>query len=141
MKSKKIIIALAALCCALLPAAAEANNAGGHKESSLSYKMAPVYKVMESRDAYVVIYGRYGSKLATAKIPKEWAKYKPDTTRKLTIRSLPPKLNPYITVVKKDGEFHKVILTVPSNKNDTVWGTASNSKVDASGVESIELEN
>lgn len=117
-----------------LPCVAQESN-----KANISYQTAPIYKIFDSTDYYVVLYGKYGSKMGTVTIPKEWAKWQKDTPRKLSLRSLPPKINPYITIVKKDNNFHKVILTIPLNKTDRLWGIINESKVDKSEKDSIEL--
>ncbi len=137
---KKSIFALL-ICAALLAPLSAQKNAGGHRKSDLSYYSAPVYKIMDSANAYVVIYGKAGAKMGTVTIPKEWAKNKPDTVKKLLVRNCPTKLNPYVTIVKKNGDFLKVMLTVPTNHNNRIWGIANENKVESTdGVESVDLE-
>lgn len=138
MNLKKAFVVIASIALLSLPMFAQ-ENVGGKKQADISYVMAPVYKVMEASDAYIVIYQKFGAKVGSVTIPKDWVKYRPNEVRKCTIRPLPPKLNPYITVVNKDGDFEKVILTVPSSKKDSVWGRAANSKTDLDGIEKIEL--
>lgn len=141
MNVKKIILAFALAVAVILPLTAESETPGGHVKADISYVMAPVYKVMDSSDAYVVIYGKPGNKMGTVTVPKAWAKYNKDVeVRKLVIRALPRKLNPYITVVNKNGDFLKVILTIPTDHNNAIWGRANNKNVDAEGIESISLE-
>lgn len=134
MKFRKGI--LFAILTALLafPALAQTTKA------DISYYSAPVYKILDSTNAYVVFYGKYGADLGIVTIPKKWSKWQKDTPRKLTIRELPRKMSPYITVVKKDNKFLKVMLTIPTDHNNRVWGIADNHKVDQSEPESIELE-
>ena len=45
-----------------------------------------------------------------------------------------------MTLVKKDNEFHKVILTVPLDHTNRLWGIINDTKVDKSEKDSIELE-
>mgnify|MGYP007069901543 CR=1 FL=1 len=140
MNIRKILLA-AALSAFVLAGLSSEENAGGHKKSEISYYSAPVYKVMDSAKSYVVIYGKAGHKMGTVTIPKDWAKNKPDTVKKLLVRNCPKKITPYITVVKKSGDFLKVMLTVPTNHNDRIWGIANENKVESTdGVESVELE-
>ena len=140
MNAKKIC--LAALLASLVLSGAFADaTATGHKKSEISYYSAPVYKVMDSTKAYTVVYGKAGHKMGTVTIPKDWAKNKPDTVKKLLVRNCPPKITPYVTIVKKSGSFLKVMLTVPTNHNDRIWGIANENKVESTdGVESVELE-
>ncbi len=140
MNIKKIIVA-ATLSALVLAGTFAETNAGGHKKSEISYYSAPVYKVMDSAKAYTVIYGKAGHKMGTVTIPKDWAKNKPDTVKKLLVRNCPTKITPYVTIVKKSGEFLKVMLTVPTNHNDRIWGIANENKVESTdGVESVDLE-
>ena len=44
-----------------------------------------------------------------------------------------------MTVVKKGGEFHHVVLTIPMNKNDPVWGILENG-ADAGNADKEVLE-
>ncbi|MBQ4014948.1 MAG: hypothetical protein II610_06825 [Treponema sp.] len=140
MNIKKMIVA-ATLSALVLAGTFAETNAGGHKKSEISYYSAPVYKVMDSAKAYTVIYGKAGHKMGTVTIPKDWAKNKPDTVKKLLVRNCPTKITPYVTIVKKSGEFLKVMLTVPTNHNDRIWGIANENKVESTdGVESVDLE-
>lgn len=140
MELKKSILALALIAAAFSPFFAQEKK-GGRTKSELSYYSAPVYKILDSSNAYVVIYGKPHNKFGTVTIPKNWARNRPGEVKKLTVRDLPTKLNPYITVVKRSGDFEKVILTIPSNHNNHLWGRASETKVeDVSDLESIELE-
>lgn len=140
MNFKKAIFIFALATALLMPIVAE-ENAGGHKKSELSYYSTTVYKVLDSHSAYIVLYAKPHNKMGTVTIPKEWARNRPDTIRKLLVRKLPPNTTPYITIVKKNGEFLKVMLTVPTNHKDSLWGIANENKVDdVSGVESIDIE-
>ncbi len=137
----KKMLAAAALGALVLAGVFCEENAGGHKKSEISYYSAPVYKVMDSAKAYTVIYGKAGHKMGTVTIPKDWAKNKPDTVKRLLVRNCPSKITPYVTIVKKSGEFLKVMLTVPTNHNDRIWGIANENKVESTdGVESVDLE-
>lgn len=139
MNFKKGILFTAICVMLTLPALAEEKKSG-HTTADITYQTAPVYKVLDSRDFYVVLYGKYGAKIGTVTIPKTWANWKKDTPRKLSIRDLPAKMNPFITIVKKDNAFHKVILTVPVDHTNSIWGVINDTKVDKSEKDSIELE-
>lgn len=134
MKFRKGILFIVLSVLLTLPALAQDTKA------DISYMSAPVYKILDSKNHYVVMYGKYGAQIGTVTIPKKWAKWQKDTPRKLTIRELPRKMSPYITVVKKDNNFLKVMLTIPTDRNNRVWGIADSSKVDQSEPDSIELE-
>ena len=139
MNFKKGIL-FSVLCMFIALSGFAQEKKGGHTTAKITYYNAPIYKILDSADAYVVLYGKYGAKIGTVTIPKKWAKWQKDTSRKLTIRELPAKLSPYITIVKKDNEFCKVMLTIPTSKTNRLWGIASATKVDSSEPDSIELE-
>ena len=127
--------------CAMLALPMMAEEAkGGHQKADITYQTAPIYKVLDSKDFYVVLYGKYGAKIGTVTIPKKWATWQKDTPRKLSLRQLPSKMGAFMTLVKKDNEFHKVILTVPLDHTNRLWGIINDTKVDKSEKDSIELE-
>ena len=45
-----------------------------------------------------------------------------DTTFDNKEHIIETKIKPYLSYMKKDGEFYKVIINVPENKNNRVWG-------------------
>ena len=117
-----------------------------HEEnwSDLSYVQVPIYKVLDSKDAYVVIYAKNKAGAGKTVIPKAWLKGNKENPRKLQIRNLKQgKLKPFMTVVKKNGEFHHVILNLCVNKSDSTWGVADYRKTiegsDKETLEEIEL--
>lgn len=102
------------------------NESSEENWSSISYRNVPILKILDSKDGYVVLYQK--GKIGTGRtvIPKSWNRGNPENPRKLKVRFLPGgKLKSFMTVVKKDGEFHHVVLTVPENRNDSVWGVIS----------------
>ena len=113
------------------------------KWSSLSYVTVPVLKVLEGVDAYVVVYQK--NKIGTGKIviPKKWTKGNPENPRKLKFRDSKNNKNSFMTVVKKEGNFHRVILTVPLNKKMSIWGNTTSRKsiegADKDTLEELEL--
>ncbi len=110
--------------------------------SSLSYENIPVLKVMESREGYVIIYQKNKIGVGSTVIPKSWAKGNPDEPRKLKFRNLKSGIvKPYMTVIKKDGEFHRVILNLPTSKTNTVWGSLKEIKegLDKTNLDDIKL--
>ncbi len=127
---KRIIIALLAL--ATLATAAFAvpvayNETSEKNWSSMSYDYVPVYKVLEGKEGFVVIYqkGKYG--VGNTTLPKKWIHGTSEEGPKLRIRNLPAgKLKPFLTVVKNDGEFKYVILTMPQRKSNAAWGVVAN---------------
>lgn len=107
-----------------------------YQEAKISYHNVRVYKVLDHREAYIVMYAR-GREVGTAVIPKRWYNEHP---RKLAFRSLPANMDPYMTVITKEGEFNYVILTMPVHRGNPAWGVAdSNQEVDAS-IDKLELQ-
>ena len=130
---KKIFLALIMFACVGFGIFADTKS--GNYESPISYENIPILKIMEGKDGYVVIYQKYKFGVGSTVVPKSWAKGTPDAPRKLKFRKLQPGIvKPYMTIVKKDGSFHRVILTIPMNKNDAIWGSARN-------IEGVDKEN
>ncbi|MCQ2573553.1 MAG: hypothetical protein MJ182_06635 [Treponema sp.] len=129
---KKILIALlilTAVCFGAFAADSDTSKTthsdGSTSEwSTFSYESIPILKIMESKEGYVVIYQKYKYGVGSTVIPKSWARGNPDNPRKLKFRKLDAGIvKPYMTVVKKEGNFHRVILTIPMNKSDAIWGS------------------
>lgn len=121
------LLALATLATAAFAVPVAYNESSEKNWSSMSYDYVPVYKVLEGKNAFVVIYqkGKYG--VGNTTLPKKWAHRTKDEGPKLRIRNLPSgKLKPYLTVVKDDGEFKYVILTMPQSKSNAAWGVVAN---------------
>ena len=109
------------------------------KWSDITYVTAPVMKILESKDCYVVIYQKKYAGTATVTIPKSWNNFKKDTPRKLKFRSIKNPNQSFITVIKKGGEFHHVILSCPMQKNNSLWGIiANNLEVEGADKETLE---
>ena len=141
MNFKKALFIFALAAAVIMPLAAQDQPKSGRTQSEISYYSSTIYKILDSSNAYVVIYAKEHNKMGTVTVPKNWARNRPDTVRKLLVRKLPPKTSPYITIVKKNGEFLKVMLTIPTSKRDPLWGIANEKKVeDTSSLESIDIE-
>ena len=109
------------------------------KWSDMTYVTAPVMKILESKDCYVVIYQKKYAGTATVTIPKSWNNFKKDTPRKLKFRNIKNPDDSFITVVSKGGEFHRVILSCPMKKNNKLWGIISNDlNVEGADKETLE---
>ena len=109
------------------------------KWSDMTYQTAPVMKILESKDCYVVLYQKKYAGTATVTIPKSWNNFKKDTPRKLKFRNIKDPNQAFITVVKKGGEFHRVILSCPMKKNNRLWGIiADNLQVEGADKETLE---
>ena len=130
----KKIFAIAILLSLFATAAAFAENQDlsqprdESKWSDMSYVTAPVLKILESKDCYVVIYQKKYAGTATVVVPKSWNAYKKDTPRKLKFRNIKNPDESFITVVKKGGEFQNVILSIPMKKNNNLWGVVTSDK-------------
>lgn len=107
--------------------------------SSLSYRNVTVHKILDHKDVYIVLYAKHGIGTGRVMIPKSWAHENP---KKIQFRLLPKGLNPFMTVVYKDGEFHKVILTAQSPKVGGTWAVASAYADigDSAQAETLEIE-
>lgn len=138
-----ILITFVAVCSSFaVPADRNVRNEANW--STLSYENVPVYKVYDSKEAYVVIYEKNKVGVGETVIPKKWAKFVPGESRKLHLRKLPGgKLKSFMTIVKKDGEFKKVILTIPTDMRNPVWGVVNPGKQlegsDKDTLEELEL--
>ena len=130
MKKKLLILALFTVFSGLLFAAENSNDSGTSFEktegkwSNLSYVNVPILKILEGKNAYSIIYQKNQVGVGSVVIPKEWVKSSPDSPRKLKFRKVRSGYNSFMTVVKDEGEFKRVILSVPMNKSDSIWGVA-----------------
>ena len=130
MKKILLILALFTVFSGLLVAAEKSNDSGSSFEktegkwSDLSYVNVPDLKILEGKNAYSIIYQKNHVGVGSVVIPKAWAKGSPDSPRKLKFRKVRSGYNSFMTVVKDEGEFKRVILSVPMNKSDSIWGVA-----------------
>lgn len=98
-------------------------------ESEMSYRNVTVYKVLDQKDAYIVMYAKGHREVGNIAIPKKWYKESP---KKLGFRKLSTGMTPYMTVFYRNGNFEQVVLTMPVSRADSAWGVAdSNVQVDA----------
>lgn len=107
------------------------------KWTDLSYENVPILKILDSRDAYIVIYQKNKIGTGTTVIPKKWANGNPENPRKLKFRKIKHPKESFMTIVKKGGEFKRVILTVPMSKKNSMWGIVDNSVK----IEGLDKEN
>ena len=130
MKKTLLILALFTVFSGLLFAAEKTNDSGTSFEktegkwSNLSYVNVPILKILEGKNAYSIIYQKNQVGVGSVVIPKAWVKSSPDSPRKLKFRQVRSGYNSFMTVIKDDGEFKRVILSVPMNKSDSNWGVA-----------------
>lgn len=111
----------------------------GREWSSLSYVSVPIFKIFEGKEAYIVVYQKNKIGVGNVVIPKKWTASSKESPRKLNFRAVRTAENAYMTVVKKDGEFLKVILNVPMNKANQIWAVADYHKqIEGSDKDSLE---
>jgi len=107
------------------------------KWTDLSYENIPILKILEAKEAYVIIYQKNKIGTGTTVIPKSWALGNPENPRKLKFRNTKNPNNSFMTIVKKAGSFHRVILTIPMSKRNAMWGVIDNSVK----IEGLDKEN
>lgn len=146
---KKLFVLLT--LCAVLTAAvfADKNDSASTpartegKWTEMSYVNVPVLKVLEGKNGYVVIYQKNKTGVGNVIIPKNWAHGNNEAPRKLKFRSVKTSLGAYMTIVKDGGEFKRVILSIPMNKSNSIWGMVDSRKdlegADKDTLEEIEL--
>ena len=147
MKKILIVLALFAVFSAVL--FAEKNNKSTTPErtegkwTEISYVNVPVLKVLEGKDGYVVIYQKNKTGVGNVILPKKWAHGTEENPRKLKFRAVNTSLGAYMTVVKDAGEFKRVILSIPMDKNNSIWGMVDSRKnlegADKDTLEELEL--
>ena len=129
---KSFILSALILAGVLFSAAAEKvqpENKYPYQEAAVSYHNVIVYKVLDHKDAYIVMYAKGHRDVGTVTIPKKWYTSAVNPNTKLTFRALPKAMDPYMTVISRDGKFERVILTVPTSRADACWGVADSSYV------------
>lgn len=113
------------------------------KWSDMTYVTVPILKILEAREAYVVIYQKNKIGTSSVIIPKKWAKGTADNPRKLKTRLVRHTQDAYMTVVKKNGEFARVILSFTKSKSNPLWGVVDYRKpldgIDKDTLEELEL--
>lgn len=130
MKKILLILALFTVFSGLLFAAENTKDSGTSFEktegkwSDISYVNVPILKILEGKNAYSIIYQKNQVGVGSVVIPKAWAKGSSDSPRKLKFRKVRSGYNSFMTVIKDEGEFKRVILSVPMNKSDSIWGVA-----------------
>lgn len=135
MKKLFIVLALAALFTSASFAKSTAYK------STISYYSFPILKILDSRDAYVVIYQKNKIGTGSTVIPKKWSLPSKDKTEpvKLMIRRVRNTNEAYMSVYKKDGEFFRVVLNMPQNKSNPIWGLVDQRKtVEGTDKETLE---
>ncbi|MCR4734281.1 MAG: hypothetical protein K5829_04670 [Treponema sp.] len=107
--------------------------------SDMTYENIPILKIMEGKEGYIVMYQKNKIGVGSTVIPKKWAQGNPETPRKLKFRNSKNSREAFMTVIKKNGEFSRVVLTVPYSKNTAIWGLADyRVKMDGADKETLE---
>ena len=111
------------------------------QESAVSYRNVQVYKVLDHKDAYIVMYAKGHRDVGTVNIPKKWYSASMRADSKLSFRPLPKGMYPYMTVISRDGAFERVLLTLPVSHNSPIWGVAdSTHKIDDADKETLDIK-
>ena len=141
---KKLSVALALAFCICMPFVAQDKEQStpiwdhGDNVSPLTYQNVEIYRVMDSKDAYVVLYAKGGYQVGQVTLPKAWMKEEP---RKLEFREKARRVSPYMTVIKQDGNFLKVWLNVTTDKRDPIWGLMPNgAKIEGTDADTLTIE-
>ena len=144
MKKILLVLALFALCSTALFAdtksSASAPERTEGKWTEMSYINVPVLKILEGKDGYAVIYQKNKTGVGNVIIPKKWGKGSNDQPRKLKFRAVKTSLGAYMTIVKDGGEFKRVILSIPMNKSNSIWGMVDSRK-NMEGADKDTLED
>lgn len=110
------------------------------QESEVTYHNVTVYKVLDQKEAYIVMYAKGHMDVGTVTIPKKWYSSAVNPQAKLSFRTLPTGMTPYMSVISRSGSFERVILTLPTSRLDSVWGVADSSyQVDDADKETLEI--
>lgn len=107
------------------------------QESEISYHNVIVYKVLDQKESYIVLYAKGHRDIGTVKIPKEWYSSAVNPDAKLTFRALPNGMTPYMTVISRGDSFERVIMTLPTSRSESVWGVAD-SGTNTDSINSVE---
>ena len=143
---KKILMILALFAVFSVAVFAENNSSASApartegKWTDMSYVNVPVLKILEGKDGYAVIYQKNKAGVGNVIIPKNWAHGNPDAPRKLKFRAVKTSVGAYMTVVKDGGEFKRVILSIPMNKSNSIWGLVDSRK-NLEGADKDTLED
>ena len=152
MKKIVLVLALASIFSFSVWAQEDSESDSGsgikierHEEkwSTLTYVNVPVLKILEARDAYVVIYQKNRVGTGSVVLPKSWIHGSKDSPNKLRLRTTKLMNGSFMTIVKDNGEFVRVILTAPLSKGNPIWGVVPRGKqldgVDKDTLEELEL--
>ncbi len=117
MKKTVLLLVLGCLLFGLaasLPLVAE--------ESEFYYVNVQILKIFPYRLGYYVIYRRAGLKTGEAYIPQEWFDRRDN---RAVLNLTEQNINPYLTIMFKNGEFDHVRVVAMKDINHPSWGTIS----------------
>lgn len=137
---KKAILVCLILSTLALSVFAQTQNSDNAENDTFTYRTASILKVLNHQDAYVVLYSKGSIGTGQIVIPKKW--FTLEAGKKAVLRDLPKTLNPFMTVMYRNGEFDYIILTMPSSYSASCWGvlppeTDISSKLD---IETLDIQ-
>ncbi|MBE6350881.1 MAG: hypothetical protein E7062_09075 [Spirochaetaceae bacterium] len=112
---KLLLIALTLLSFSLFAQETTENS------SSFTYLSAPIHKIYEHKDGYMVLYTKNNNDIGELLLPKKWFLQNTDSEYKAFLRGISKNLQPYVAVGYKDGSPSVVFVNAPIQKNDPVW--------------------
>ena len=140
---KKLFILAALLCVGVLFSASAKEQADykyEYQESTVTYRNVQIYKVLDHKDAFIVMYAKGHRNVGTVNLPKKWYSSASRVDTKLSMRALPKGMNPYMTVIYRDGAFERVLLTLPVSRGNAIWGVAdSTHQVDDADKDTLDI--
>lgn len=143
---KKLLMILAVFAVLSAGLFADTNSSASAPErtegkwTEMSYVNVPILKILEGKDGYVVIYQKNRTGVGNVVLPKKWGRGNNEDPRKLKFRAVNTSLGAYMTVVKNGGEFKRVILSIPMNKSNSIWGMVDSRK-NLEGADKDTLED
>lgn len=108
------------------------------KWSSVTYVNIPISRIYQTSKAYVVVYQKNKTGLGSTTIPKEWVNGSSENPSKLKFRSVKGALQPFMTVIKKEGSFLRVVLSTPPDTNVDFWRLGDDNAVSDTDKETLE---
>lgn len=132
-----VCVLLCAITAGFASAEAEKEYKYTYQESEVTYKNVNIFKILDHKDAYVVIYAKGHRDTGNVIIPKKWSYEMP---KKLTFRSLPTGMSPYMTVINRGGSFERVVITMPLTKGNPYWGLVDTGVEIDADKDTLEIE-
>lgn len=138
---KTVFIAFALILAGSAFAFAQETERNADKWSAFSYYNVPILKIFDAREGYVVVYQKNNIGTGTTVIPKGWAKGNEENPKKLKFRNVTGEVGGFMTVVKKDGKFFRVILSLPVNRTHPIWGVLKYNSTNLEGADKETLDD